>query len=101
MDGSITFNSKRTFDFDPSNGITAGQFDFVGTATHEIGHVLGFISGVDILDLNSTIAFLPDNNFQLLRCECRRRQRSARLDDGQAPERVFRRWRSHVPLTVR
>lgn len=53
-DGSITFSNAFTYDYDRSNGITAGAFDFVGIATHEIGHALGFISGVDILDTNST-----------------------------------------------
>lgn len=49
-DGSITFSSNFSFDFDRSNGITAGQFDFVGIAAHEIGHALGFVSGLDVLD---------------------------------------------------
>jgi PEP-CTERM motif len=52
-DGSITFGNAFTWDYDPTNGITAGAYDFVGIATHEIGHALGFISGVDILDINS------------------------------------------------
>lgn len=52
-DATITFNSNFTFDFNPGNGITAGAFDFVGVATHEIGHALGFISGVDVIDLVS------------------------------------------------
>jgi hypothetical protein len=52
-DSGITFNSDFVFDFDRSNGIAAGAFDFVGVAAHEIGHALGFISGVDILDINS------------------------------------------------
>jgi hypothetical protein len=38
------------FDFDQSNGIGAGQYDFVGIAIHELGHAMGFISGVDVLD---------------------------------------------------
>ncbi|MFO0842136.1 MAG: NF038122 family metalloprotease [Gemmataceae bacterium] len=53
VDASISFSNLFTWDFDPSNGINAGAFDFVGIATHEIGHALGFISGVDILDINS------------------------------------------------
>ena len=52
-DGFIQFNSDFKFDFNPSNGTDANAFDFVGVAAHEIGHVLGFISGVDILDGNS------------------------------------------------
>lgn len=53
LDASISFNSNFSFDFNPTDGITAGQYDFVGVATHEIGHALGFVSGVDILDTNS------------------------------------------------
>ncbi|WP_374585553.1 NF038122 family metalloprotease [Pseudoduganella sp.] len=52
-DGFIQFNSDFNFDFDASNGTAANAFDFVGVAAHEIGHVLGFISGVDILDFNA------------------------------------------------
>jgi hypothetical protein len=52
-DGSITFSSDFTWDFDPSNGITAGAIDFVGVAFHEIGHALGFESGVDTVDYYS------------------------------------------------
>ena len=49
-DAFITFNSNFNFDFDPSNGITSGQYDLVGIAAHEIGHAMGFISGVDQVD---------------------------------------------------
>jgi len=52
-DGSITFNSDLSFDFDVSDGVTSGSFDFVGVAVHEIGHALGFVSGVDTLDVFS------------------------------------------------
>lgn len=51
VDAVITFNSTVNFDFDPSNGITPGFTDFVGVATHEIGHAMGFISGVDTVDV--------------------------------------------------
>jgi hypothetical protein len=52
-DASIEFSNAFAFDYNPVDGITAGYYDFVGIATHEIGHALGFISGVDLLDTNS------------------------------------------------
>ena len=52
-DASITFGNAFTWDYNPTDGITAGAYDFVGIATHELGHALGFISGVDVLDTNS------------------------------------------------
>ena len=52
-DASITFSNSFAFDFNPNDGINANQLDFVGVAVHEIGHALGFISGVDVLDFNA------------------------------------------------
>lgn len=52
-DGYIAFSTGFSFDTDPSDGIGAGLFDFVGVAVHEIGHALGFVSGVDVLDTNA------------------------------------------------
>lgn len=49
-DGSIMFGNSASWDFDPTNGIGGGQGDFEGVAVHEIGHAMGFISGVDGLD---------------------------------------------------
>ncbi len=50
-DGFIQFAASGfTWDLNRTNGITAGAFDFVGLAIHEIGHALGFVSGVDSLD---------------------------------------------------
>lgn len=45
-DGTLKFGSAA-FDFDPTDGITPGTYDFVGVALHELAHNMGFISGVD------------------------------------------------------
>jgi hypothetical protein len=59
-DGSIAFSTAFTFDFDKSNGISGGQIDFEGVATHEIGHALGFVSTVDDIDF-----ILPSTSNQI------------------------------------
>ncbi|MEM7478512.1 MAG: NF038122 family metalloprotease [Planctomycetota bacterium] len=59
-DTTITFNSDFAFDFDQSDGIEVGQIDFVGVAIHELGHAMGFVSGVDVLDANDDGNFNDD-----------------------------------------
>jgi hypothetical protein len=49
-DASITFSSNFGFDYDNSDGVGAGLFDFESVAAHEIGHALGFVSSVDDID---------------------------------------------------
>lgn len=49
-DGLINFSTAFPFDFDNSDGITPGAFDFEAVALHEIGHLLGFVSEVDFVD---------------------------------------------------
>jgi FG-GAP-like repeat len=40
-DGSVGFSNTATFDYDDSNGVTAGRYDFFGTVAHEITEVMG------------------------------------------------------------
>jgi hypothetical protein len=54
-DGTVQFSNQFDWDFDRSDGITAGKIDFVGVAAHEIGHALGFRSGVDTADVNADL----------------------------------------------
>ncbi len=55
VDGIISFSNNHAWDFDDGDGISSGTLDFVGAAIHEIGHTLGFISGVDQLDAGVSI----------------------------------------------
>lgn len=45
-DGYIGFGSNYSFDFNRTDGISAGAYDFTGVALHEISHVLGRVSGL-------------------------------------------------------
>ncbi|MCE9554159.1 MAG: NF038122 family metalloprotease [Planctomycetes bacterium] len=66
LDATITFSNQNIFDFDRSNGINAAQIDFLGATAHELGHALGFISGVDTLAGNGNAPGLNDNQLRFL-----------------------------------
>jgi hypothetical protein len=70
-DGTMTFSSDFNFDFDRSDGITPGSFDFEGIVAHEIGHALGFVSDVDYVDavlgLNTTVPDVEPTTLDLFR----------------------------------
>jgi hypothetical protein len=48
IDGSLGFagNSATSYTYDPTNGITAGTYDFQAVAAHELDEVLGRVSGL-------------------------------------------------------
>ena len=54
-DGSVSLSDEFNWDFDRSEGVDPNLLDFVGFAAHEIGHVLGFRSGVDLADINANL----------------------------------------------
>ena len=41
VDGYVGFASGNLFDYDNSNGVTAGQYDFYGVFAHELSEVMG------------------------------------------------------------
>ena len=55
-DGFISFNSAFSFDYNRADGVTSTKMDFQTVATHEIGHLLGFLSDVDDFDSNTALA---------------------------------------------
>ena len=58
LDGSVGFSGPTSrFDFDRSDGISPGQYDFVGVAEHEISEILGRISGLSSDDPHYATAY--------------------------------------------
>ncbi len=67
LDGYILFGSLAgssvtwNYDYTRSGSPAANSLDFLSTAIHEIGHVLGFVSGIDKPGwLNSQVVTLSD-----------------------------------------
>ena len=44
------FDQQGAFSYSRAGGVPAGTYDFISIAEHEIGHALGFVSGVDDID---------------------------------------------------
>ena len=58
IDGVVGFDATAPWDFNPNDGISAGHYDFVAAAEHEITHALGRVfasqfvaSASDLLDI--------------------------------------------------
>ena len=68
-DANITFSTNFNFAYTHA-GLAPGLYDFETVAAHEIGHVLGFISAVDVVDYylalhqTATIAVEPLDLFR-------------------------------------
>jgi hypothetical protein len=62
-DANIQFSSTFNFDFDPTDGITTGAYDFIGVAVHEIGYGLDMFRYSDTDKLDWT--FGTDSYFSL------------------------------------
>ncbi len=61
LDGTIVMSTlansqlQWNYDFTRSNSAPQGSLDFLSVALHEIGHILGFVSGVDKQGLMSNV----------------------------------------------
>jgi hypothetical protein len=54
LDAVIRISNTVNWDFDRSDGIASDAFDFLTVAQHELGHALGFVSGLDAFELLTT-----------------------------------------------
>ncbi len=45
---SITFNSIVDWDYNPSNGVPSYRISFIDVVVHEVGHTLGFVTGIGL-----------------------------------------------------
>lgn len=69
LDGLVKINSSAAWDFDRNDGTDSDRYDISSVLQHEIGHALGFVSGVDALDFLSSTSEPVDiekNDFSYL-----------------------------------
>jgi hypothetical protein len=59
-DGTVTFGGGFSYDFDPTNGVGAGQYDLVSVMMHEISEVMGRFGKVGIDTATNPRAYLLD-----------------------------------------
>ena len=62
FDASIRVSNSVPWHFDPDTGVPGDKYDLFTVASHEIGHVLGFISGTDVFDLQSQEGEITGDN---------------------------------------
>jgi hypothetical protein len=103
-DGFISFSNTYIWDFNPNDGIDTNAFDFVGVAAHEIGHILGFTSGVDVLDFNKTAfndyEYLNVNTLDLFRYSAQSKQDNAIDWTADARDKYFSIDGGNTPLAL-
>src|SRR5262249_10094075 len=58
LDGVVTFDSNSNFDYDRTDGITAGFLDFQGVVAHEVSELMG-----RILTTVGRVRFPPENAY--------------------------------------
>jgi Ca2+-binding RTX toxin-like protein len=59
LDGYVGFASGNLFDYDNSNGVSGGQYDFYGTFAHELTEVMGRTVMVGDSFASSSHAYTP------------------------------------------
>jgi hypothetical protein len=61
LEGWMGFSNTLPFDYNRADGITAGQYDFIGTVAHEMTEVLGRFLGVgeDVINNDGRADYFP------------------------------------------
>jgi hypothetical protein len=53
FDARIRINNAAPWHYNTNEGVPSDKYDLLTSATHELGHALGFVSGVDAVDILS------------------------------------------------